>query len=124
MHIARLGWEGMTVVKELRHRERSQAVVDYESVVVAKVPFMGGLASLQGLRFCHPGLHYGKTQKWSERFLKHFERTVVTPSCDLDGDSPAEIEAGALSRYFGSACRPGVWSHNSYEDAELSKYPF
>jgi Transferrin len=121
MHLARLGWDGMTVIKELRHKERTQEIIDFESVVLVKRPFeMNGLDNLRGLNFCHPGFHYGKPEKWSDRFLKHFERTFVVPACNHG--SPAEIEVAALSQFFGSACRPGVWSHNPYEDAMLSEF--
>lgn len=81
---------------------------------------MGGIEGLRGSSFCHPGYHYDRTQRWSERVLKHFERSVVTPNCDSDLKSPAQLETDALATFFGKACRPGTWSHNKREDAELS----
>lgn len=123
LQLATLGWGGITVVKELRHQERSRETVDFRSVVVVSSQHQGGLDGLRGKRFCHPGLHYGRQQRWSELFLKHFERLVVPADCG-DLESAAEIETAALSNYFQSACRPGRWSNVPQEDAELkSKYP-
>lgn len=84
----------------------------------------GGLENLRGVDFCHPGLHYERHQRWSEKFLKHFERTVVRQNCSFDGTSPAEWEVSGLSNFFNAACRPGFWSNNIVEDAALkAKYP-
>lgn len=52
---------------------------------------------------------------------------MATPDCEAvgatgQGLSAAEIETLALTKFFRSACRPGTWSHNPQEDAELSKY--
>uniref|UniRef100_A0A1L8DJ83 Putative transferrin n=2 Tax=Nyssomyia neivai TaxID=330878 RepID=A0A1L8DJ83_9DIPT len=124
LQIGALGWDGMTVVKELRHSDRPDNPVDYESVVIVRNDHLNGLEGLRGAKFCHPGLFYDRSQRWSERFLKHFERTVVPVDCEIDGMSPAEIEASAMSRYFSSACRPGAWSNNRDEDARLKEqYP-
>lgn len=95
---------------------------DYESVVIVRAGYSGGINGLNGLKYCHPGLHYDRTQRWSERFLKHFERSVVSPDCETEGLSPAEIETAALAKFFGDACRPGTWSNNIEEDAKLSKF--
>ncbi|XP_055593629.1 transferrin-like [Uranotaenia lowii] len=123
LQVASLNWDGLTVIKELRHVERQRDLVDYRSVVVVSAQHQGGLDGLRGKKFCHPGLHYGRQQRWSERFLKHFERLVVPTECS-DLTSAAEIEAAGLSQYFESACRPGRWSHVPSEDKELkSKYP-
>lgn len=84
----------------------------------------GGLENLRAMDFCHPGLHYERHQRWSERFLKHFERTVVPQNCSTDGSSPAEVEASAMSQFFNAACRPGAWSNDPREDSSLKlKYP-
>uniref|UniRef100_A0A7G3B0J1 Putative transferrin n=1 Tax=Lutzomyia longipalpis TaxID=7200 RepID=A0A7G3B0J1_LUTLO len=124
LQIGALAWDGMTVVKELRHLDRADNVVDYESVVIVRNDHLNGLEGLRGAKFCHPGLFYDRSQRWSERFLKHFERTVVPVDCEHDGVSPAEIEASAMSRYFSAACRPGAWSNNPDEDARLKElYP-
>lgn len=90
-------------------------------MVVVHSSHANGIAGLKGLNFCHPGLFYDRTERWTERFLKHFERNVVTPQCD-DKDlwSPAEIETDALAQLFKQACRPGAWSNNIQEDARLS----
>lgn len=78
---------------------------------------------MRGYSFCHPGYHYdNRAQRWTERVLKHFERSVVTPNCEENLKSPAEIETAALASFFKSACRPGSWSNNIREDAELSKF--
>ncbi|XP_058829124.1 transferrin-like [Topomyia yanbarensis] len=123
LQLATLAWDGLTVVKELRHNDRLREPVDYRSVVVVSSGHQGGLEGLRGKKFCHPGLHYGRQQRWSERFLKHFERLVVPAVCG-DLKSPAEIETAALANFFHSACRPGKWSNVPQEDAELkSKYP-
>lgn len=122
-HLATVGWEGITVIKELRHKDRAMYQYDYQSVVVVSKHHVDGLAGLKGSQFCHPGLHYDRHQRWSERFLKHFERTVVPYDCN-SAKSPAEIEAIALSNFFKSTCRPGKWSNNLQEEAELkAKYP-
>lgn len=80
-----------------------------------------GIDGLRNTNFCHPGYFYDKTRRWTERFLKHFERSVVATDCK-DGTSPAEIETAAFARFFRKACRPGQWSNNIVEDAKLSKY--
>lgn len=122
VHLATLGWDGLAVVKELRHNDRTRETVDFRSVVVVPSSHQGGLDGLRGTRFCHPGLQYGRQQRWSERFLKHFERLVVPAECG-ELTSAAEIETAALSSFFGSACRPGKWSNVPQEDSELkSKY--
>lgn len=123
LQLATLAWEGLTVVKELRHNDRLREPVDYRSVVVVSSQHQGGLEGLRSKKFCHPGLHYGRQQRWSERFLKHFERLVVPANC-ANLQNAAEIETAALSSFFQSACRPGKWSNVPQEDAELkSKYP-
>lgn len=124
LHLATLAWDGITVVKELRHVDRARETVDFQSVVVVPIDHQGGLNSLQGKNFCHPGLHYGRQQRWSERFLKHFERLVVPARCDSNLHNAAEIETAAMSNFFGTACRPGRWSNVPQEDADLkTKYP-
>lgn len=121
--LASLNWEDLTVVRELRSRERRQKEVDYESVVVARTSQINTnnlTSSLRGAKYCHPGLHYERSQKWSERFLKHFEREVTTPLCSQL--SAAEIEVATISNFFGSSCRPGIWSSDKDEDARLSEF--
>ncbi len=98
------------------------AAVDFETVVIVRAGHEGGIEGLRGSGFCHPGYHYDRTQRWSERILKHFERSVVTPNCEGDLKSPAEIETASLAAFFGKACRPGSWSNIKREDAELSKF--
>lgn len=83
-----------------------------------------GIDGLKDATYCHPGFHYDRYEKWSERFLKHFERTVVNVDCDAANSTttPAEIEVAALAQHFKAACRPGAWSNNLDEDAKLSKF--
>lgn len=102
---------------------RSLASFDYASVAIVRSDHVDGLAGLRGLNFCHPGYHYSRGFRWTERFLKQFERTVAGTTC-VDGQSPAEIEVNALDRFFNSSCRPGTWSHNIEEDVSLSKTCF
>lgn len=110
------------VTKELRHVSRAGEPVDFESVVIVRADHKGGIEGLQGKNFCHPGLFYDRTQRWSELFLKHFERTILNPDCKLDGqNSAAEMEASVLARFFKSSCRPGRWSHVESEDIALKK---
>lgn len=91
-------------------------------MVVVRANHENGIKGLKGLNFCHPGLFYDRTERWTERFLKHFERNVVTPNCsDKDSWTPAEIETEALAKWFNQACRPGSWSNDVEEDAHLSK---
>lgn len=121
LQLATLAWDGITVVRELRHTDRQREPVDFRSVVVVPANHQGGLDGLHGSKLCHPGLHYGRQQRWSERLLKHFERSVAPATCD-DSQSAAEIETAALASFFHSACRPGKWSNVPQEDAELSEY--
>lgn len=94
---------------------------DFESVVVVKATHKNGVDGLKGLNYCHPGFYYDHAERWSERFLKHFERSVTTLECEINSTkSPAEIETAAVASYFGSACRPGAWSNNIQEDERLS----
>lgn len=125
LQLAVLDWPELVVTKELRHKSRNLEPVDFESVVIVRADHQGGLEGLRGKRFCHPGLFFDRTQRWSERFQKHFERTIITPDCVLDGrDSTAEVEASALSRFFSQVCRPGSWSANLEEDRILKeRYP-
>lgn len=90
-------------------------------MVIVRAGHEGGIDGLRGYNFCHPGYYYDRSQRWTERILKHFERSVVTPNCEGDIKSPSEIETAALASFFKSACRPGLWSNNIREDAELSK---
>lgn len=124
LHLATLGWEGLTVIKEIRHTERRNERFDFQSVVVVRSTHTGGVGNLKSLDYCHPGLHFERHSRWSERFLKHFERTVVKPECASDGASPAEQEAAGLANFFNAACRPGSWSVNDQEDKMLKeKFP-
>lgn len=124
--LAQLGWDNINVIKEVRHIERSMEQLDYQSVVVVRKPlFKGGKDSVQGLTFCHPGFHYSRAQRWSERFLKDFERTVAETKCDIVTNATIEeLEVATVRNFFNTACRPGTWSHNPIEDARLKqKYP-
>lgn len=122
-HIASLGWDGLTVIKEVRHNDRREERFDFQSVVIVRSDHQGGLNNLLGVDFCHPGLHYERHQRWSERFLKHFERTLIKAECATDGSSPAEQEVAGLAKFFNAACRPGSWSNNPFEDKMLkAKY--
>lgn len=92
-------------------------------MVVVRASHANGIEGLKGLNYCHPGLHYEHTDRWTERFLKQFERSVTTPRCENATNtlvSQAEIEVAALADVFGAACRPGAWSNNPEEDKKLS----
>ncbi|XP_052871790.1 transferrin-like [Anopheles cruzii] len=119
--VAGLGWEGLTVVKEVRNAERSNEPHDFQAAVVVRSRYTGGVDGLSGLRYCHPGLHYGRTQRWTERVLKHFERRVVPTPCDDNLHTATEIETAGLSKFFGQSCRPGLWSQIPKEDASLKE---
>lgn len=99
---------------------------DFESVVVVRADHTNGIDGLKGLNYCHPGFYYDRYEKWSERFRKHFERSIVPVDCDSGNSSttPAALEVSALSKFFKSACRPGAWSNNPEEDAKLSRSHF
>lgn len=122
--LAQLDWNNLNVVKEVRSKIRGTESVDFESVVVVKKPyFNGGLENLRGSTLCHPGLHYSTPHRWSERFLKEFERTVAPVKCDIvQNTTIEELEVATVRNYFNTACRPGTWSSNSVEDARLSKF--
>lgn len=124
LHISALDWSNqMIVIKELKHSTKTDQRIDYASVVIVRKDHQGGLSSLKDRKYCHPGLHYSKANKWTEYFLKYMERKVVTPECNI-GKSSTEIEVASLSKFFGDSCRPGIWSHDTKEDAELKKkYP-
>lgn len=94
---------------------------DFEAVVVVKASHKGGIDGLKGLNYCHPGFRYNHAERWTERFLKHFERFVSSTKCESNATSPAEIEVAAVANFFGSACRPGAWSNNREEDLKLSE---
>lgn len=125
LQIAVLDWQELVVIKELRHKTREYESIDFASVVVVRSDHQGGREGLRGKKFCHPGLFSDRAQRWSERFQKHFERTVVPADCVIDGrESTAAVEASAMSRFFSETCRPGSWSMNREEDAQLkAKYP-
>ncbi|XP_058118360.1 transferrin-like [Anopheles ziemanni] len=117
---ASLGWDGLTVVKELRNAERVREPVDFQAAVVVRSNHTGGINGLRGLRYCHPGFFYSRTQRWTEGVLKHFERLVTPTQCE-DFHTVTEIEAAGLSRFFGESCRPGLWSQIPKEDADLKE---
>lgn len=98
---------------------------DFEAVVIVKSNYEGGTKGLKGLKYCHPGFYYGRTERWTERFLKQFERKILTSDCDSrlgKTGSPAEIEIATVANYFGPSCRPGAWSNNPQEDQRLSSF--
>ncbi|XP_050080234.1 transferrin-like [Anopheles maculipalpis] len=117
---ASLGWEGLNVLKELRSAERTREAIDFQTAVVVRNTHRGGLEGLRGLRYCHPGFHYGRTHRWTERVLKHFERLVAPVQCE-GFNTVTEIEAAAVSNFFGESCRPGVWSQIPKEDSDLKE---
>jgi hypothetical protein len=120
-HIASMRWQGLAVIKELRHTARPRQPFDFQSVVVVRNDHVGGVKNLRGHDFCHPGLHqHQRHERWTESFLKYFERQVVPNDCDA-GTTPAEIEAASLAGFFNAACRPGLWSNIESEDAELKR---
>lgn len=121
--LAQLGWDNLNVVKEVRNTERSNEEQDYQSVVVVKKPlFKGDINNLKGSAFCHPGFHYTRSNRWSERFLKEFERTVAPIRCDIVSNTTIEeVEVATVRNFFNTGCRPGTWSSNPVEDARLSK---
>lgn len=123
-HMATLRYDGLAVIKELRHRDRKLEPFDFQSVVVVRSNHYDGLKNLREMDYCHPGLHQRQRhERWTEGFLKHFERQVVPYDC-AEGETPSEIEAAALTKYFKAACRPGAWSHIEEEDRKLKeKYP-
>lgn len=89
-------------------------------MVIVKANHKAGIAGLNGLNYCHPGLSYDHAERWSERFLKHFERTVTIPDCGNKSMSMAEIEVAAIANFFNAGCRPGTWSQIPHEDNMLS----
>lgn len=114
-------WREMTVIKELRHKTRSREPFDYQSVAIVRSDTVEGRTNLTGMDFCHPGLPQNQRhERWTEYFLKNFERRIVPHDCN-EGASPAEIEAASMAKYFNAACRPGAWSHIESEDAELKE---
>ncbi|ETN66054.1 transferrin [Anopheles darlingi] len=117
--VASLGWEGLTVIKEIRSAERARELLDFQSAVVVRSRHTGGLDGLRGLRYCHPGFQYTRTQRWTERVLKHFERLVVPATCEEGLHTATEIETAGLANFFGASCRPGLWSQIPKEDARL-----
>ncbi|XP_055390360.1 uncharacterized protein LOC129619238 [Condylostylus longicornis] len=123
LQLAVLEMPELSVVQSFAHKERRNAVSDFESVVIVRQTHQNGLDGLKGKKYCHPGFDYNPNEKWSERFFKHFERSVVTPKCEKN-KSPSELEVAALSQFFGDSCRPGIWSYDQNEDKELKKqYP-
>lgn len=123
-HLATLAWDGLTVIKEVRHNERLNQRFDFQSVVVVRSTHTGGVKSLAGVDFCHPGLDYERGSRWTERFLKHFERSVVKSECASNGESANELEVAGLAKFFNAGCRPGTWSPIDKEDKMLKeKYP-
>jgi hypothetical protein len=118
-----MGWNDLTVIKEIRHRERLNEPFDFQSVVVVRSDHKGGLEGFKGVDFCHPGFHYDRHQRWSESFLKSFERSLMQPKCSNE-ISPVESEVKSLAEIFNAACRPGSWSNIPQEDTYLkAKYP-
>lgn len=114
-------WQGLAVIKELRHTLRIREPFDYQSVVVVRADHVDGVGNLKGMDYCHPGLHQTQRhERWTEMFLKFFERQTVPNDCDA-GTSPAEIETASLAAHFNAACRPGRWSHIETEDEALKK---
>lgn len=118
-HIASLDWDDMSVIKEIRHMSRLREEFDYSAVVIVRSDHTGGVENLRGTDFCHPGLHYGRPNRWSERFLKTFERTIIRANCTKDEKSASEAEVAGLSEFFNAGCRPGAWSNVEDENVIL-----
>lgn len=93
---------------------------EFESVAVIRTTQPAGIHNLRNKKFCHPGLYYDRNERWTERFLKHFERTVIVPQCSNETASAAEIETESFANFFSQACRPGSWSNDPAEDKRLS----
>jgi hypothetical protein len=58
-------------------------------------------------------------------FEQRFESVVLKVSgaeCAKSVGTAVEDELSALSSFFGSSCRPGVWADNPRWDMRLSKY--
>ncbi|XP_021919269.1 transferrin-like isoform X3 [Zootermopsis nevadensis] len=95
----------------------------FTTVAVVKESFPGTLEALRGKKFCHPG--FSKSQLWTDRVLKHFERVVLnrssTVGCDKSLRTAAEDELSALSTFFTSACRPGEWVVDNRLDKKLKQ---
>lgn len=122
LQISVLQWDDIAVVKQLRHNQRQSQEYDFASVVIVRKD-IASFAGLRNKRYCHPGLFYSSSQKWSEYVLKYFERNVSTLSCQRDM-SAVEIEVLSLNTFFGRSCRPGTWSFDPKEDAALSNFLF
>lgn len=124
--LGQVDWNNLNVVKEVRSNERPNENYDFASVVVVRKPgYRGGIEQLRGLTFSHPGLFYDRAHRWSELFLKEFERTIAPTKCDIvQNTTIEELEVASLQSFFSTGCRPGSWSSNSVEDARLKKkYP-
>lgn len=110
------------VIGEIRDSKKPTDF-QFETVAVVREDFPGSLNALKGKNFCHPG--FSKSQLWSDRVLKHFERVVLTStnsvSCNESSRTAAEDELSALSSFFKSACRPGEWVSNDNLDKKLKE---
>ncbi|CAH0730518.1 unnamed protein product, partial [Brenthis ino] len=110
------------VVASIRDVSRTNEQFAFEAVAIVPASHTGGLEGLRGGRYCHPG--FDQTElRWSPRVLKTLEKvaakTDVCPDVDTNGKTAEELEVEAVSRFFGSACRPGPWSANTTIDADL-----
>ncbi|XP_023702875.1 transferrin isoform X2 [Cryptotermes secundus] len=113
----------LVVIGDIRDSKEDKNDFQFETVAVVKENFPGSLKALKGKKFCHPG--FSKSQLWSDRVLKHFERVVLTStnsvSCDESSRTAAEDELSALSSFFESACRPGEWVPSDHLDKRFKR---
>ncbi|XP_044735615.1 transferrin-like isoform X2 [Chrysoperla carnea] len=99
------------VVASVRHPDDINEEFAFQSVVVVKKSFEGGLKSLSNKQYCHPG--FDLEEKVSKRVLTEFENTVVPLKCGPSDSHAAEDEVGSVAKYFGKSCRPGPWVPNN-----------
>ncbi|CAG9574095.1 unnamed protein product [Danaus chrysippus] len=86
----------------------------FEAVSVVPASHTGGVESLRGMKYCHPGLDDSEPS-WSPRVKKTLERAAAK----IESNADVELEVQTLSSFFKSACRPGPWSDDDNVDADL-----
>ncbi|KAG7200974.1 hypothetical protein KM043_003331 [Ampulex compressa] len=110
---------------QLKHKERLDEDFEFQAVAVVSSDIKPtghatDFAALRDAGLCHPG--FSEAQWWNDNVLKYFERKISASECRPEM-AVIENEAENMRKFFGKACRPGVWAtHSSFDDALKKKY--
>lgn len=65
---------GTDVIAEIRHPDHFDQEYAFQTVVVVKANYSGGLAGLNNTAYCHPG--FSRAQYWTDHVLKVISESI------------------------------------------------